>query len=1028
MKEKNANKTYWRSLDELADTAEFKELVQREFPEGASEMANPLSRRNFLSLMGASLAFAGLASCRRPVEKIIPYVVKPEEIIPGLSEHYATVMPFGTRAYGVVVESHEGRPTKIEGNPKHPSSMGGTNSFIQASILGLYDPDRSKFPMNAGAQKTWADFVTAWRELYAQFGQSKGAGLAVLSESFASPTMARLKTEFLKQFPQAKWVTYDAISDENIYEGVRIATGKTLQPTYDYSQAQVILALDADILYSENDNVTAARGFADGRRMKSESDSMNRLYVVESAMTVTGGMADHRLRLQSRQIGAFTAALANALQAQGLNIDISGLSASGSFDEKWINAVAKDLIKNGGKSIVVAGAGQPASVHAVVTAINDALGNTGKTVTYREMQDATISNRTELADLVKSMNEANVLTLIMLGGNPVYNAPVDLDFATALSKVRTTIHFSSHVDETSKLTTWHIPQTHFLEMWGDARAVDGTLSVVQPLIEPLFGATSPIEMLNLLATGRDVRGYELVRETWQGILKGLDFEKKWRLTLHDGLVEGSALAASAIKIDAKAIGQYVAANPFAADTATSNDLEIVFVPSHASFDGRFANNGWLQELPNSVTKVSWDNVAIISHKTAKEMGLHNNLKDGKYKQSMIRLEYQGRDMIMPVWIQPGQADYSISVALGYGRTEAGRIGNGIGFNMYGFRSSSAPYFDKGLKITKTDKTYLVACTQDHHGLDEETLAKQGVEERLPLIYREATLEEYKQKPDFASYKEVQPGLVPLMGKDGKPLSIYDSPVDYSKGYQWGMVIDLNACIGCNACTIACQSENNIPIVGKEQVGNGREMHWIRLDRYYKGDMDQPEMVYQPVACQHCETAPCEQVCPVAATVHDKEGLNTMVYNRCVGTRYCANNCPYKVRRFNFLDYNGGTSGFFQSDMPEILKMSKNPDVSVRQRGVMEKCTYCVQRISEGKLAAKKEGREVKDGEIKSACQQGCPTNAIVFGNINDPNSQVSQLKNHNRRYDLLAELNVRPRTSYLAKLRNPNPELEVKVG
>lgn len=1028
-------KEYWRSLDQLADTPQFKEFVEREFPENASEMTNPVTRRNFLGLMGASIALAGLAGCRRPVEKIIPYVIKPEEIVPGVAEWYATAMPLGLNTYGVLAKSHEGHPTKIEGNEKHSSSLGSSNAFMQSAILGLYDPDRSKFIFQNKEEKTWNDFVTFWRGLYDQYKTSGGEGLALLSESWSSPGLALLQAQFQKTFPKASWVTYEPVSDENMYEGVKAATGKYYQPVFAYDKAQVILSLDSDFLYTGSDNVTAARGFADGRRMRTENDKMNRLYVVESVFSITGGMADHRLKLQSRQIGAFTAALAKELTAQGAAVEGASGFSSGNFDQKWISAVAKDLIRSRGKSLVVAGARQPASVHALVYAINAALNNIGSTISYREMKDAALPNRAAFTALVKKMQDSNVTTLVIMGGNPVYNAPADLEFASAMEKVGNTIHLSAYMDETSSLAKWHVPQAHFLESWGDVRSSDGSLSIIQPLIEPLFGGKSPLEFLSLIAKAADERGYDTVRENWKSIIKG-DYEKSWRLLLHDGVLANSAMPLSAPKIDTKSYGSFLSANPFATDAAAPGNLEIVFQSSSSTFDGRFANNGWLQELPDPVTKITWDNVAAISFATAKELGLINQVIKGNKvikginEQPMIKLQYDGRELEVPVWVQPGHADHSVTVILGYGRSAAGRVGNGVGYNAYALRTSAAPDFGIGCQITKTGKDYEIGTVQDHGGFDTEALAAEEIAKRVPTILREGTYEEYQKDPNFVS--KIAQMNAELIDKEASkknpqlpnPISIYDSPNKYDEGYQWGMSIDLNACIGCNACTIACQSENNIPIVGKSQILKGREMHWMRMDRYYSGDVEQPEIAFQPVGCQHCETAPCEQVCPVAATVHDSEGLNVMVYNRCVGTRYCANNCPYKVRKFNFLEYSPGTSGFNQVDGPEILKMSKNPDVSVRMRGVMEKCTYCVQRISGARITAKKENRDIKDGEVVSACQQSCPTQAIVFGNINDPNSKVTEVKKLNRQYQLLAELNTRPRTSYLAKLRNPNPELE----
>jgi molybdopterin-containing oxidoreductase family iron-sulfur binding subunit len=898
-------------------------------------------------------------------------------------------MPFGNSAYGLIVESHEGRPTKIEGNKDHPSTLGVSNSLIQASILGLYDPDRSKNVMHDGEAARWSDFVNFWAELNEPFIKNKGKGLAVLSESFSSPTLSRLKGRFREKFPKAKWVTYEPVSDENIYDGIRIATGKSYQPVYYFEKAKVILSLDSDFLYSESENIANARGFADGRRLDSEKDDMNRLYVVESSFTPTGGMADHRMRLRSKLIGSLVADLIRQLELQGLKIgpilpDLDFYAAPG-LDRKWIEAVATDLLSNRGKCLVVAGRRQPAGVHAMVYAINDALGNAGNTLSYYPLMDAAISSRPNMSALVRNIKSEMINTLIILSGNPVYNALEDLEFESALKKAEHTIHLSPYFDETSKAVNWHIPQAHYLESWGDAVSVDGTKSVVQPLIEPLFEGKSAPEVANLISSGMDISGYQIIRETWEKILKGGDFEKKWNRVLHDGFLSEGRPRKIRPGLKADSIKRYLYKDASLYNFVPSEDeIEIVFQACPAIFDGRFANNGWLQELPDPVTKLAWDNAVLISPKTAGDLDLRN--------EDMVRLEYRNRMLEMPVWMLPGQADNSISLSLGYGRELAGRIGDGVGFNAYKLRSSSAPDFDMGVKLIKTGRTYKLATTQDHSSM-----------EGRPLI-REATLEEYREHPDFAQEMVEHPPLKNLWKEHS-----------YEEGYQWGMVIDLNMCIGCNACTVACQSENNIPIVGKDQVAYGREMHWIRLDRYFSGDQENPKMVHQPIACQHCENAPCEQVCPVAATVHDKEGLNVQVYNRCIGTRYCSNNCPYKVRRFNFFNLTG--------DKPEIEKMAQNPDVTVRSRGVMEKCTFCVQRINEAKINARVDGRPVRDGEIVPACQQSCPTEAILFGDVNDPESKVSSLKKHNRNYDLLAEYNTRPRTSFLAGIRNPNPEL-----
>ncbi len=981
-------KAYWRSLEELAESEEFKTFLHREFPENASELTNPLTRRKFLSLMSASIAFAGLAGCRKPVEKIVPYVNAPENVIPGVPKHYATTMPLGLSAYGLLVESHEGRPTKIEGNKMHPSTLGKSNALIQASILGLYDPDRSKTVLHEGVEKNWSDFVEYWRERFFQFAENGGEGLTILSESFASPTLYRLQQAFKERFPNARWYVYEPVSDENIYKGINIASGAYYHPRYYYDRANVILSLESDFLLTESENVNANKTFSDGRRVHSVKDSMSRLYAVENTFSLTGGMADHRLRLQSREIPGFLVALIEALKDNGLNINLDympSVNERPSFDPDWLNELVNDLMKHRGRSIVTAGRRQPPAVHAIVYLLNQALGNVGKTIEFIPVEDAALPSHNDLRDLVESINNDPVQTLFMLGGNPVYNAPADLDFEAALKKIDTSIHLSTHVDETSQKVNWHLPLSHYLESWGDTRAMEGSLAVTQPLIRPLFKSKSYAEVFELLATGEDKRAYNIVRETWQNILGASSFERQWEKVLHDGVLAESALPATHPAVNYAALKKHIEQNPLPKGKAGEGDMEVVFQPSPAVFDGRFANNGWLQEMPDPVTKLVWDNAVLLSPATAKAKGLRTG--------ELVGIQYRDKTLKMPVMILPGQADHSVVVNLGYGRTAAGRVGNDVGFNAYRLRSVNQPWFDRGATLQKTGETYKLANTQDHWSM-----------EGRPLV-REASLDHFRENPKFASEMVEHPPLKSLWEEHS-----------YEEGYQWGMTIDLNACTGCNACVVACQSENNIPIVGKEQVAEGREMHWIRLDRYFSGDMEDPEMVYQPVACQHCENAPCEQVCPVQATLHDDEGLNVMTYNRCIGTRYCSNNCPYKVRRFNFFNYTKG--------MDEVLQMAQNPDVTVRSRGVMEKCTFCIQRINRAKIKAQNENRRVEDGEIVTACQQACPTDAIVFGNINDRDSRVSQMKQLQRNYTMLAELNVQTRNTFLAKLRNPNPALE----
>ncbi len=975
---------YWRSLEEIKDTPKFREFLEREFPQGAEEMNNEWSRRSFLTLMGASAALAGLAGCRRPVEKIVPYVTQPEEVTIGKPTYYATTMPLGLSAYGLLVTTRDGRPIKIHGNPDHPSSLGSSNIHTEASILGLYDPDRARTPRLKSQDSSWVAFGAFWAEEYKKYTASQGEGLGLLIEEFSSPTLARLVSEFKRAFPKATVAVWSPVSDENMYRGIESVTGKMYRPLYDFAKAKVILSLDSDFLRGESENITATRGFADGRRVMSQSDEMNRLYVAESMFSITGTLADHRIRMKTSEVAAFAVAVAKELASHGVNVEgANAASVTSPVDAKTVTAIAADLARNRGKSLVIAGRRQPNAVHALVTAINVALGNVGSTISYREMTDAAVSNTVDLTALVTKMNSGGVKTLAIVGGNPVYNAPATAGFAGALEKVSATVHLSEQINETSLKCQWQLPQAHYLESWGDARAIDGTLSVVQPMIEPLFGGKSAIEFLVQVNTGLESKGHDAVKQTWSSFLPALDFDKQWRRTLHDGLLKGSALATVTPNIDSSALTSAISAHKF-----ESKGIEISFYVGNI-LDGRFGNIGWLQELPDPITKITWDNAALMSQATADKLGIQNN--------QMVELQFEGRRMEIPSWICPGQADDSISVALGYGHKTGGRIVENVGADAYALRGSAD--FGTGLAVVRGSGEHILSQTQEHWSM-----------EGRPLI-REQGFEEYQHKPEFKPEVPEHPPLV----------SMWDEHT-YTEGNQWGMVIDLNVCTGCNACAVACQSENNIPIVGKEQVNRGREMHWIRLDRYFAAkeghdpkDLTEPDVVHQPVACQHCEMAPCETVCPVAATNHDAEGLNVMVYNRCIGTRYCSNNCPFKVRRFNFFNYT--------KDLPEVVKMVQNPEVTVRSRGVMEKCTYCVQRINTAKNQAKSEGRSFADGDMQTACQQACPAKAITFGNINDPKSKVFELKKNNRNYRLLEELNVRTRTSYLAKLRNPNPEL-----
>ncbi|HSY11813.1 MAG TPA: TAT-variant-translocated molybdopterin oxidoreductase [Verrucomicrobiae bacterium] len=975
---------YWRSLEELAGSEEFAQALHREFPKGASEWVDSVSRRGFLKVMGASLGLAGMTGCvRLPLEPIVPYVRQPEGVIPGRPMYYATASTLGGYASPLLVESHLGRPTKIEGNDLHPASLGGTDIFAQASILGLYDPDRSQTVMSMGDVRSWQSFLGAIRGPLSAQKALQGAGIRILTPTVSSPTLADQLRNFLKIYPQAKWHVYEPINRDNVLEGAKLAFGQPVETRYDFSKADVIVSLDADFLSAGfPGNTRYIRDFA--ARRNPDSGNMNRLYVIESTPSSTGAKADHRLPLRSSEMEWL---MRNMTSALGIDVGRTGQQ------DKLSVAATHDLHSHQGSSVVIAGDHQPPAVHALAHAINVKLGNVGKTVFYTEPVDANPINHAEsIKDLVADMNAGKVDLLVILGGNPSYDAPADLNFADALKsgRVPLRVHHGLYQNETAELCQWHVSATHELEAWGDARAYDGTVSIIQPLIAPLYNGKSSLEFVALLSGQADATGYDLVRAYWQKQHSGADFEQFWRKSLHDGWVEGTTFAPKQVELKAD-----VPAEPRTSDLMT---VELNIRRDPTIYDGQFSNNGWLQELPKPMSKLTWDNAIQIGPAMAKRLNIAT--------EDVVELELNGggnqRKITGPVWIQAGHPDNSVTITLGYGRTRAGRVGTAQGFNAYALRTTTAPWIASGVTIKKTGDTYKLASTQGMQSMDTPDGAHR------PLV-REATLEEYRKEPAFAKEEETP-----------YDVTLYPNYPYKEEDYAWGMTIDLNSCVGCNNCIIACQSENNIAVVGKEQVVIGRHMHWIRVDAYYQGDRDNPKAFFQPVPCQQCENAPCEVVCPVGATNHTTEGLNDMVYNRCVGTRYCSNNCPYKVRRFNFL--------LFQDwDTPQY-KMMRNPDVSVRSRGVMEKCTYCVQRINERRIDAEKEDRKINDGshenELQTACQQSCPAGAIVFGNINDPNSKVSKLKAQSRNYSLLGELNTRPRTTYLAEIRNPNPELE----
>ncbi len=969
-------KTYWRSFNEIADTEEFREFLEQEFPAGAAYLDDPtgVTRRTFLKIMGASMALAGLTACTATnPEKIVPYVQAPEEIIPGEPLFYATAFPMGGYGMGVLVETHEGRPTKLEGNENHPASLGATDLFAQASILDLYDPDRSRQPTRKGLMKSWADFTAELSEN--QKGWGDGEGVRILTGAVTSPTLASQIQAFLEQYPAARWHQYEPAGRNSARVGARLAFGEDADALYHFDKADVVLALDADFLSSGPTSVRYAKDFMRRRRIagKGEGDvEMNRLYVVEANLTNTGVIADHRLPIRAVDVEHFARSLAQKL----------GLDVQGGDPEKygeWLDTLAADLEAHKGSSIVIPGDQQDPVVHALAHVINQALGNVGETVTYIEPVEANpVDQDKDLAQLAADMHAGAVKALFIFDGNPAYSAPVDLNFKDGLKKVPFSVYIGALLDETAVESLWYIPRSHYLESWGDVRAFDGTVTIMQPMIEPLYQSKSDYELMAALLGQPDATGHEIVKGYWQAHANAEDFDKFWRIALNRGYLEDSQAPEKAVTASVASVAQPV--------NVYSDAMEIVFRPSPSLWDGRFANNGWLQEVPNGITKLTWDNAAMMAPAQAERL----NLAEG----DVVRLEYYGQAVEAPVLILPGHADNSVTIYLGYGRHVIGDVGRDVGFNAYTIRTAHKPWQDTGLILGYTGKTHTLARTQDHHLMEGRPLVVSG------------TLEEFKKNPEFVKEET-----------EYEKISLY--PEFAYRGNAWGMTVDLSACIGCNACVIACQAENNIPIVGKEEVLRGREMHWMRIDRYFIGDLDNPDVVYQPVMCQQCEGAPCEVVCPAAATVHSREGLNDMVYNRCIGTRYCENNCPYKVRHFNFFQY-------VDVDTPS-LQLMRNPNVTVRSRGVMEKCTYCVQRINAARIRAKKENRPIRDGEVKTACQAVCPTDAIVFGNIEDKESQVARLKESPLNYELLGELNVQPRTTYLARLKNPNPNLAEEV-
>jgi molybdopterin-containing oxidoreductase family iron-sulfur binding subunit len=1011
---------YWRSLDQLAGTAQFRRLLDREFSFGATEWPEDLSRRGFLKMAAACITLAGLTACtKQPTREIFPYVNQPAELVLGEPLFYATSMVLGGFATGALAKSREGHPIKVDGNPEHPSSLGSSSIWLQSAILDLYDPDRSQTVLHKGDLSTWALLLDELNGIVSEERGRKGAGLRFLTETVSSPTLGAQLKDLLERFPNAKWHQYEPITRDHVREGAHLAFGELVEAQYRFDAASVIVSLESDFLSIHPERLRYARQFTDGRRISGGKKEMNRLYVVESSPTVTGSMAEHRLALGSAKIEAVARSL-------GQKLGLSLTQPAPQLPEgavRWIDLLVRDLMENRGKSVIIAGESQPAVVHALAHAINEHLENVGKGVSYTESAEtAPFEQVRSLAELAQDMEAGRVDSLFILGGNPVYTSPSDLRFSELLNKVKRSVHLGFELDETAALCTWHQPATHFLESWGDARSFDGTISLQQPLIQPLYGGKTAYELLGALSRQQPVLSdYELVRNFWKSQNRWPDFERGWRQAIHNGFIADSGLASKKVKVqDLSKIantnpepiptlhlaagvsqpafhqgkaGSAVGLELISEETHSrapsgplESDLELCFRPDASVWDGRFANNGWLQECPRPISKLTWDNAALISPALAQRCLLAQN--------DVVELRTARGYLSVPVWIMPGQADKTVTLHLGYGRSRVGRVGTGVGVNVYPLRTAEAMWSVQGAQLFKTSRRHVLVSTQTHHAIDSPDRQ----------VLRECELREFLADPELIQ-REVE--------KPEPNETLYRADEYPYAGYKWGMSIDLTTCIGCNACLVACEAENNIPFVGKDQVHRNREMFWIRVDTYYKGSLDNPGFTHMPVPCMHCEHAPCELVCPVEATVHDHEGLNLQVYNRCVGTRFCSNNCPYKVRRFNFYQ-------FTRYNDPAYRAMY-NPEVTVRWRGVMEKCSYCIQRISAARINAEKENRRIKEGEVQTACQQACPAKAIVFGDLNAPGSEVARLKNQPLDYSMLGQLNTRPRTTYLARVQNPRP-------
>lgn len=966
---------YWRCLEELADSEHFRTFLTQEFPRFRPLWDSHLSRRNALKLMAASMALAGISACgRQPEEELVPYVNQPEHVVPGKPTHYATASVIGGYGHGLLAESHEGRPTKLEGNPEHPATLGACDIYSQASVLSLYDPDRSDSVMHGGNASSYDSLLAELANKQHDWDKTQGKGLALLTGAVTSPSQYARLRQLFERWPRATWHVHEPVDRSAVYAGTEQLFGQPLEAVYDFSTARIILSLDADFMQGQPGFLRYAHDFSTGRRPRDTDQSLNRLYTIESTPGITGAVADHRFPLAYPHIEMLARRLARFLDIQITDPDAI-------VEAPWLEAIARDLDRHHGAAVVVPGDQQPAAVHALAHAINHRLNAFGNTVHFIEPVD--VAHQAQpLETLVESMKNRQVQDLIVLDANPAYTAPADLDFASAYRHVPWQLHWGNYYDETARLSRWHVPATHPLESWADVSAHDGTVSLIQPLIEPLHDGKTVLQILTAITEGKNRKPRELLRDYWHDRHEGNGFEQFWWRSLNEGLVADTAAA----YMTPQPRHDWQKQLPSARPARQTGSVILQLRPDPALWDGRYANNGWLQELPRPLTKLTWDNALVIAPALAES----HNLAEG----DMVRLQVGQQTLEIPVYILPGQPADAVTMHLGHGRSHAGRIAEGVGSNAYALRNSQQRWATP-VSLSATGRQQPLAVTQQHHAIEGRDLLRVG------------TVSDYRQNPGFAQSHEPQESLYPESW-----------PAVPESDHAWGMVVDLSACIGCNACVTACQAENNIPIVGAEEVRHGHEMHWIRVDRYFEGPLDTPRMAFQPVPCMHCENAPCEYVCPVAATQHSADGLNEMIYNRCIGTRYCSQNCPYKVRRFNWFDYTSA-----EADYPAEPAV-QNPDVTVRSRGVMEKCTYCVQRINATRNKADAENRPIRDGELMTACQQACPTSAIVFGDLADQHSEVSRLREHPLNYAMLSELNTRPRTTYLAAVRNPNPEIE----